>query len=757
MKAEKEKATEAANDNQCKDTSFSNSYLKTRLDFLNISEDDNRFSGVLDAEGIHSISDFHFFTSDDNDNILIHYLTPENRILQYPDETKNEGRNIRDFVRTRLKNPKDPKHKYDQPRGTETYPFLTPEVLRAYRDKVKIKTLYITEGEFKAFKLSMYGVPCIGLGGIQNFKNSQKDKLHPDILEVMNICEVENILLLFDRDCVEIKWEDGKDLAARPNNFYSALNTFDQLTKNHVQSLYFSHISLKCREKGIDDLLCVLSDDDQDICIKELTSLAEGNNSRHFIETQLITGRSSKIKAIFGLDSVQHFYDQYKNEIGDHDFYYFGTQYHFENEKVVLSWGGLENNYILVGNDYYQRVVDKSAHGDEEINLYRRDKGIIISRYGKSFIKAIQIYDGFANIPENDPDKYKKTIISEKEGVKSVLYNIYRPLEWKPVKGKWDTIESFLHHIFDYPNIQGTPLYDLAIDWLQIVYTNPTQQLPCICLVSKERKTGKTTFLDFLHLVFSENFRVLDSERIGNKFNESWAGKLVIGVDESLIDPENKGTVANTLKTLITNKTINSEGKGTANKPIANYAKLIMCSNDETNFIRIEAEENRYMVVKVPPLKQEDPDIILKIKSEIPAFLFYLKNRDIKHPKQSRLWFDEELFKTEALSLIQECTENLLIRNVKDCVRKQFFIQKTNEIRLSLSVIYTLVKEQYKHSDKTKISDYLRSRGLKAKPASNFTYYYSYEAEISVKDRYYIFKVSEWLTTEEIEELKINE
>ena len=331
-------------------------------------------------------------------------------------------------------------------------------------------------------------------------------------------------------------------------------------------------------------------------------------------------------------------------------------------------------------------------------------------------------------------------------------------MEWIPVEGNWETISSFLHHIFDYPNIQGTPLFDLAIDWLQIIYTNPTQQLPCICLVSKERKTGKTTFLDFMHLVFSENFRVLDSERIGNKFNESWAGKLVIGVDESLIDPENKGTVANTLKTLITNKTINSEGKGTANKPIANYAKLIMCSNDETNFIKIEAEENRYMVVKVPPLMTEDPDIIKKIKVEIPAFLYYLKNRKIQYERQSRLWFDETLFQTEALLRIQECTENLLIRNVKDCVRKQFFIQKTTEIRLSLSVIYEMVQKQYRYADKVKISDYLRSRGLKPKAASNFTYFSDFNNDIglTVKDRYYIFNVSDWLTPEEIQENKID-
>jgi len=35
---------------------------------------------------------------------------------------------------------------------------------------------------------------------------------------------------------------------------------------------------------------------------------------------------------------------------------------------------------------------------------------------------------------------------------------------------------------------------ELGLDYLQLLYQKPVQILPIVCLVSKERSTGKTTF-----------------------------------------------------------------------------------------------------------------------------------------------------------------------------------------------------------------------------------------------------------------------
>ena len=81
--------------------------------------------------------------------------------------------------------------------------------------------------------------------------------------------------------------------------------------------------------------------------------------------------------------------------------------------------------------------------------------------------------------------------------------------------------------------------------------------------------------------------RILDSERISSHFTSPWAGKLIVAVDESLIDTD-KPTVTNRLKMIATNPTIPLEGKGKDAKEVPNISKLIMCSNDESNFMKID-------------------------------------------------------------------------------------------------------------------------------------------------------------------------
>lgn len=48
------------------------------------------------------------------------------------------------------------------------------------------------------------------------------------------------------------------------------------------------------------------------------------------------------------------------------------------------------------------------------------------------------------------------------------------------------------------------------------------------------------------------------------------------------------------------------------------------------------------------------------LESEIPAFLFLLKNRQLVYPKKSRLWFDPKVYETEALTKIRIHTRSII-------------------------------------------------------------------------------------------------
>ena len=312
-----------------------------------------------------------------------------------------------------------------------------------------------------------------------------------------------------------------------------------------------------------------------------------------------------------------------------------------------------------------------------------------------------------------------------------------------------------MHHIFDYKNSAGESLYDFILDYLKMLYEKPEQKLPIICLVSRERGTGKTTFLNLLQAIFQSNTCILDNNRIGSKFNGLLEGKLVVCVDESSIY---RSTVEY-LKQATTSKELAYEGKGKDARMGKNFVKFVLCSNDESGFVKIDAEETRFCIVKVPPIKEtSDPHLLEKMEKEIPAFLHYLKSRSMHYLERSRLYFDEELYRTPALDNIIEASVSPLIKNVKDVIRSQFLWQRKGSIKLSSEVLYTLTYNQYKAADKTLIEDYLNEgfkKGLVKKRDSS-TFYYFYDADTQLqgkKARLYVFNAEDWLSASDYNDL----
>lgn len=731
------------------------SYLSDRLAAYHITDKENTFKAESEEPG--RFCDFRFFTETDKGDIEINYLTPSGAVEYYTHGNSQTRR----FRRIRYAHPEEHKdskgkpQKYSQEKGTETFPFCTPAAIEAYREGKELKMLFVVEGEFKAFSLSMLRLPTIGIGGVQNFRDAKKSTIHPYITDIIKRCQVQNLILIYDRDCMEVHWEDDKDLAERPTMFYSALNTFNEFLKPYDVTLYFAHVSEKAEQKGIDDVLNAEPSATEDV-VNELTTFTAGMPYRHYVMTYLITGISPfKIMQLFSIDSVESFYQRYQKELDNREFRWKGNNYYTENGKPVVSWMSKTKEYVRVGIDYYRRVA-RIYGNNVEINLEPWKSTVIKGDFGQKFLSQVPKFDGFANIPENDPDRYQRIVHAGKDDIQSVLYNLYSPVSHRPAAGEWKTVNRLIHHIFDYRNCAGVSMYEMALDYIQLIYQRPAQHLPILCLVSQEQATGKTTFLEFLKAIFSENMRILDSKRLSGNFNSHWAGKLIVATDEAFLDTEKK-EVSNTLKMIATNETVPMESKGRNAVEVSNFAKLIMCSNDEKNFARIEAEDTRYWVIQVKSIPRDDRDPHMKKKliAEIPAFLDFLSNRQLYYQEKTRLWFEVEDYDTPAHRAVQERTELGLVKHVKDVIKTQFFRQHCDKIRLSLGIIYDLVSMQYKFADKQKIAEYLHDRGLTPSTATNFQVAYSYDkAEWrGYKDRCYTFLASEWMTEDEIADM----
>ncbi len=289
--------------------------------------------------------------------------------------------------------------------------------------------------------------------------------------------------------------------------------------------------------------------------------------------------------------------------------------------------------YIRVGTNYYKVVHKPLISGDTiEILVLWNKETIKLDHPGVDLKNEIPQYDGFCNIP-NHKD-YKQEIGS--------FLNRYEPINYKPKPGEHHTFDQFLKHIFQ-------DQYEIGLDYLSLLYLRPTQLLPILCLVSKERNTGKTTFLNMLKEIFGLNMTYNKNEDFRSQFNSDWASKLIIAVDEVLLD---KREDSERIKNLSTARTFKAEAKGKDRLEVEFFGKFILCSNNEDSFIQIDPGETRYWVIKVKQFIKENVFLLEQLRAEIPAFLHFLINRVISTQNTSRMWFEPKLLRTKALQRI---------------------------------------------------------------------------------------------------------
>lgn len=290
--------------------------------------------------------------------------------------------------------------------------------------------------------------------------------------------------------------------------------------------------------------------------------------------------------------------------------------------------------YIRVGTTLYKIVQRPLISGDyiEEKIIWSYEA--LRQDYGKNNLPEIEKYDGFCIIP-NHIDYMQ---------VYGTYLNQYEPINHIPCEGDFPYIRMFLEHIFEEQ-------IELAYDYMQLLYKKPTQILPIILLVSTERNTGKSTFLKFLKMIFSKNATFNTNEDFKSQFNADWANRLLVLIDELLL---NKMEDTEKIKNLSTAGDYKIEAKGKDRREIEFFAKFVLCSNNERNPIIIPKEEIRFWVRKVNPVENDLTDLKQLMEREIPHFLYFLLHRKLSTENESRMWFNPALLETPALTKIKK-------------------------------------------------------------------------------------------------------
>jgi hypothetical protein len=373
--------------------------------------------------------------------------------------------------------------------------------------------------------------------------------------------------------------------------------------------------------------------------------------------------------------------------------------------------------YLRVGTTYYKTIEKPTISGDKLQILTKWSRETIIHDHEKKYLSKIPKYDGFCCIPEHI--NYRKFI----DG----FYNLYNEIPFQPASGEIQKENipfsiNFMSHIF------GEQL-EFGLDYIKILLLYPTQILPILCLVSKERSTGKTTFIKWMKEVFGLNMTYIKGDSFGSQFNSDWASMLLVAIDEVFFD---KKEITERLKYLSTTNKDKIEAKGKDREEAEFFAKFILCSNNEDNFIQIDENEIRFWIRKINPIKQENIEFLKNLITEIPQFLKFLKDRKFSTQKFTRMWFTPAQIRTKALQKLVFKNANKLELKIIELLYEFFESNEDQEINVVPQDILSMVNRMFRPTYWTRndVRNVLKD-SWKLEPQKNGLTYIRYDIDFS--------------------------
>lgn len=618
------------------------------------------------------------YWEDEVGNVCIGLLGIDGLLMTYDDKESHGRISYKPMCIKRLKKPFDNKKYLPEKTGWGTIPYLTPGVLNEFKKRNSVKTLFIVEGQKKAFAMYKFlGLNVIGIPGINQWKQKADNDIYFAIKEIVNFCKVKEIVFLTDADTFKVEWKDGKDLYKRPFNFYTSLRIFKEVTRDFNIECYHSCIfpDHEKNGKGIDDLLWYYKEEKTiwDRIKSELNSIS---GDRIYISKFKISEKSDQVlKNYFHIKNPhnpQEFYSFYENELSTNVFIYNNSEYKYDPiEGKIDCLRNKENDQFFMIHDKFYSQKTKPVQGDPGRLEYMikpiSDKGIKTKLGNNKFkwdllLKSIAYYDG-AIVNPSHTNFEKEVIVENEEGIKYKWYNLYTKVTHVPTEGTCENSIAMIKHIFGEDELTyidratGQPVniksFDLGLDYIKLLWESPKQMLPILVLASEDRETGKTTFWNWLSAILQANAVKIKGKDLSENFSAYHALALLLVIEEAFFD---KQQTMEDLKEIVTSETIRYEEKfGLAEKMEA-FMKVGISTNNSKTFAKIDLKENRFWIrnIKAFPADKQDIGMKAKLIEEIPAFLNYIQERPFSTKNTTRFWFDYSLIETDELKMIKK-------------------------------------------------------------------------------------------------------
>lgn len=337
--------------------------------------------------------------------------------------------------------------------------------------------------------------------------------------------------------------------------------------------------------------------------------------------------------------------------------------------------------YICVGNDFFHVKGDK---------LLPRKLPTIQRRHPEieKIYLLIPHYDEFINEPN---------FLDFQQILDGTNWNLFSPLAFVPQPGEWPTIKKLIDHLFGaWANEKDQR--ELIYDWLKEILVNPKQKLIIPCLVSRVQGSSKSTFLDLVIAMLGKNAYGLKASGISREFNNSWAEKLVVCLDE--LPASQSEDLITEIKSLTTAKQIHVNPKGQTEYDIDCHLHFIMASNRMDDFLKIEDEDRRLWIREVPKFEEErdETGFVARLNEEIPFFLDFLLTRKEYHRRSEALRFYKDAYATNRKASAIEANKSEIYHHIKLTIQMEFETRFVDDDKLvySQNELLTMTSEMSK-------------------------------------------------------------
>jgi len=255
------------------------------------------------------------------DDMVLHYVGLDRQLITYTNSKTR--RKSQPFFRVRYSNPERDKKldrdgnpvKYRSPAGGGNQLWLPEFIIRSHELGAQLGTLVVTEGEKKADKLCIEGMPAVGIPGIHNL--SLRETMPLTFQHIIRRCGINHVVFMLDADCMDLSFKT-ENIDARPTTFASAVWKFYEYFDGYKKDGIDLRISLVWHtsklHKGADDLLTYERDSDligdlrkSLIDVKHASSVWSVHRLNDF--------NSHRIKEIWHVNNIQDFLEYYRDKI----------------------------------------------------------------------------------------------------------------------------------------------------------------------------------------------------------------------------------------------------------------------------------------------------------------------------------------------------------------------------------------------------------------------------------------------------------